>query len=1023
MRHIRICIICCIAFVIAILSSSLALAWKPNTHLSTAGAAIDDILQGSDSVRIDGKSYDVDPRVAEAIRAYPRHYFGGVVGPDAFPDIVFGQSRIHPDTPGKSYSDQWLQHIYNEGWAYYNRCTGEPTGPGTSCPDLPGEVLAFTYGFLTHAAGDMWGHTFVNEFARGVFPTLTDPSADRGIAIRHIIVEGYVGSHTPGQPPQLDAPVGFIHDTFITSPRARSLAGGSHFDAFLSLRSKLEVAKEKLETDSAFEVIGCIITAGITCITADLARTYVSNWIDDIDRGLVEWPKMSLDVANELFFRDDPDHVNRAINRVDEFRRDYLQSMLGLPDAIGEFETNVDDVLTWARDEFKPVKDALDALNPLDDLAKWLIKEAFGIDLHEWMDYITSPQAHINRQGSPVGLAQDTSQRLDALMGITDGIANPDAEFNTDNFAAAKNTVVLSKLLLLDSKELNVLLHDHHVGAIYGRPGFPDNAMLGFIRTLDGDHQWQDQAVALAIPGGRSYGINRGMPLWRDCLARDRVFRALFEDWQNEENEQNFPGGFDDCAQISSGLPPVELNLTPEQEQLSEPICFGRIFTAELINHKQDVQSFALYLRVTDSFGDIVEHSVDQGILDVFETQTYSMTVPGNGCQGTYTLAGYLFERMWSLDVNDQEANPPIRPTKLLPARVNSPQIRSIVIKDPKLCPVCRACSENRPDQQSTPIVPGGSQLPCPPTPPVCTACDNPFPIRRLLDADHDGILDGSLRGQPGDNCPTVYNPDQADRNVNGTGDVCEFLELRPVDKGDIASLLEQLDSARYAEIMLQLFSEPDFPEPLGPWCLVGLTCPEVMDELQPAVRSFTRSFNAGLVSPGVYSSAMREIVRGPSIRTDTAEVLSVSLDGSRSAMVFAIQATANDKMTIRLPRVLLDAKINGEIADLVILVNGSIRHSTETLSANYRVLEIPLHAGDSEVSIRGTQLGPKLDEQAPTLSNEAMRALAFVASLIAAMIGFFTIRYLRKRGRLAAARAAHESTDTSSANHAGTGR
>jgi hypothetical protein len=159
----------------------------------------------------------------------------------------------------------------------------------------------------------------------------------------------------------------------------------------------------------------------------------------------------------------------------------------------------------------------------------------------------------------------------------------------------------------------------------------------------------------------------------------------------------------------------------------------------------------------------------------------------------------------------------------------------------------------------------------------------------------------------------------------------------------------------------------------------------------------------------------MRDIVRGPSIRTETTEVLSVSLDGSGNAMVFAVKATAEDKMTVRLPRVLLDAKINDEIVHLVVLVNGSIRHPTETFSANHRVLEIPLRAGDTEVSIGGTQLGPRLAQQASTLSDETMCALAIVAVVITTIIGFFTVRYLRKGGRLVAARVAQVTTETPS--------
>ncbi len=42
--------------------------------------------------------------------------------------------------------------------------------------------------------------------------------------------------------------------------------------------------------------------------------------------------------------------------------------------------------------------------------------------------------------------------------------------------------------------------------------------------------------------------------------------------------------------------------------------------------------------------------------------------------------------------------------------------------------------------------------------------------ITQPVDSDGDGIMD------PNDNCPYVYNPGQADRNLDGWGDVCECI-------------------------------------------------------------------------------------------------------------------------------------------------------------------------------------------------------------------------------------------------------
>ena len=42
--------------------------------------------------------------------------------------------------------------------------------------------------------------------------------------------------------------------------------------------------------------------------------------------------------------------------------------------------------------------------------------------------------------------------------------------------------------------------------------------------------------------------------------------------------------------------------------------------------------------------------------------------------------------------------------------------------------------------------------------------------ITQPVDSDGDGIVD------PNDNCPYDYNPEQADRNSDGWGDVCECI-------------------------------------------------------------------------------------------------------------------------------------------------------------------------------------------------------------------------------------------------------
>jgi hypothetical protein len=161
-------------------------AFKPFTHVETGEDARTDALDGE--VEINGKKYPVRGEIVDALKKWPAHYNAGVIGPDGFPDLVMGQSIIHPENTGL-----WFRHIIDSAWAAQS--------DSRYSADEKGQILAFAYGYLTHGAGDMWMHTMVNEFALGVFPPVKEILTDvdmASIALRHLVVEGYVGDATRG---------------------------------------------------------------------------------------------------------------------------------------------------------------------------------------------------------------------------------------------------------------------------------------------------------------------------------------------------------------------------------------------------------------------------------------------------------------------------------------------------------------------------------------------------------------------------------------------------------------------------------------------------------------------------------------------------------------------------------------------------------------------------------------------------------------------------------------------------------
>lgn len=246
-----------------VLSGETAYAWKPYTHNTTALQAYRDAVDDG-TVTILGRTYPVAPELVTALRNWPQFYNAGVIGPDGFPDLTFGQAVIHPGTvvAGAPKTGAWLRHVFRSAAA-------AQSDPSLSAAEKE-QILAFAFGFLTHGAGDMWGHTFVNDFAQGVFPAVSEVLTDANkaaIALRHLIVEAYVGDATPGfdgnqdtpdprdargpapggdvsddstQGFPFDAPHGFIFRTLI-DPAADtpSTARGPLIDFFLGLRSNL----------------------------------------------------------------------------------------------------------------------------------------------------------------------------------------------------------------------------------------------------------------------------------------------------------------------------------------------------------------------------------------------------------------------------------------------------------------------------------------------------------------------------------------------------------------------------------------------------------------------------------------------------------------------------------------------------------------------------------------------------------------------------------------------------------------
>src|SRR4051812_42799398 len=100
-----------IGVAVALLGNT-AYAWKPYTHNTTAFQAYQDAVDDG-KITILGRTYTVAPELIVALRNWPQFYNAGVIGPDGFPDLTYGQAVIHPGTvvAGAPRTGAWMAQV------------------------------------------------------------------------------------------------------------------------------------------------------------------------------------------------------------------------------------------------------------------------------------------------------------------------------------------------------------------------------------------------------------------------------------------------------------------------------------------------------------------------------------------------------------------------------------------------------------------------------------------------------------------------------------------------------------------------------------------------------------------------------------------------------------------------------------------------------------------------------------------------------------------------------------------------
>ncbi len=501
-----------LAVIVGCLALALpAWAWKPKTHIYLADLALRDVEAHGGKVVVYSVNHDTGARLGKvgeyqadgtllaAIRDHRKIFNAGVLGPDAYPDIVTGQCIIHPENSLDEGSNSWLEHLWNQS---------RNSGP---------KVKAFVAGYLFHAAGDMYAHTYMNNFAGGDFKIGTN-------ALRHLVLEGYLGKLTPfiadKQFSIRESANDFTVRDWIYSNLIRADIGST-------LENKLLVAAEaggpgaELSVPRVFSRLRnhLVQEKAVLSLAREsgrplsvVKRAYIEAWIDDIDDGLKAWPLLSERIAGLLVYNlnesmSTSDIKEGVADQCNNYLNQHLLSMAGLPDFVGmsraQVQAFVDPIV-------EPFSEQIDALK--SNLANAIIKGATGYTLDELADKINRPEVYFNPvlgPGSPrdAGAATITKAAVDADLQILKG-----GQWNLESFPPAYNTVLMTKLALLPKLEMDRLIKDLRLanlavpleilnrGGNLVKPGplsrvskvfTQDNAMLGFNLKLDGSNQWR----------------------------------------------------------------------------------------------------------------------------------------------------------------------------------------------------------------------------------------------------------------------------------------------------------------------------------------------------------------------------------------------------------------------------------------------------------------------------------------------------------------------------------------------------
>lgn len=393
---------------------------KSKTHVYMANLLIEDLKRGGLTFP-EEIGYFVPPQeITSAILNFPAEFRAGSAGPDFYPDIEIGQTIIHPKNSG-----QWLIIMFEE---FAKLSSRDPERK---------KALSFLLGFMMHYSADLYGHEYVNRWAKGWFPDFKEALSDNEKMqkiVRHILVETYMDSKVPkDQNTKLSYPRKFVKQCFL-NPNALAL---------------YETTPKLLYADQLRKYTIKALEKNSTNI---LLFNYFSSWQQDLERGIDSWLDTWHNITNDLIANDRT--MEDAKKEIINWSNDYLKYMTPIPDVFIDIEKFLSSL-----NILKPITDAIKKeviIKLINESAKAIVKAATGREVNNAIelceDILKKPELYLNN-----GILYEDRNITDQLDTEFGNFGQCSDTLN-QTFFAFSQCLNMGKLCLIGPENLNRII-------------------------------------------------------------------------------------------------------------------------------------------------------------------------------------------------------------------------------------------------------------------------------------------------------------------------------------------------------------------------------------------------------------------------------------------------------------------------------------------------------------------------------------------------------------------------------------